>query len=236
LKPEPEPIIEPEPIVEPEPEPIVEPEPIIEPPPKIEPLPEPKKEPLPSLKVSKKLFEKEPEKVAEKKKPLKMTSSKPKVKPKPMATPAPKKLVMKKIEKKKVEKKVEKKTASLDFSKAIARLNQGKKSTNKAQPAPPPRASRLTIALWQRKLRMQVRNNWTKPGGLRNEYDLEVMVRVAVGPDGSLQNANIIRGSGNNIYDRSVLRAIFKTTAIEAPPRGCKECRSLDFVFRPTEE
>ncbi|MBF0446764.1 MAG: TonB C-terminal domain-containing protein [Magnetococcales bacterium] len=237
-EPEPTPMPEPEPTPMPEPEPAPTPKPVVTAPPSVEPTP------LPPLKTSKKLQPTEPPKKEPVKKPVEIAQPKPKDKPKPMAKPAPKKMVQKQsakpepIKPEPIKPKPPETKPPLDFSKAIAQLN---KKTAASKPAPaqetsPPVASEIAIRLWTRNLTNTVRNNWTKPGGLRDELSLEVVLRVTVGPDGALENATIAKSSGNAIYDGSVLRAIHKTASVEAPPRGCVACRTLDFIFRPTDE
>ncbi|MBF0296275.1 MAG: TonB C-terminal domain-containing protein, partial [Magnetococcales bacterium] len=167
---------------------------------------------------------------------------------KPPEKPAEKKPAEKKPEEKKPE---EKKPAEepLDFSKAIAKYQKSQpkappKSEEPARSAEPahaeqaaaPAVSPFAITRWQRGVTTKVRDNWRKPGGLRGEAALEVIVRVQVGPDGALLNPRVTHPSGNPVYDESVMRAISKTVSVESPPAGCAECRELDIRFRPELE
>ncbi|MBF0145247.1 MAG: TonB C-terminal domain-containing protein, partial [Magnetococcales bacterium] len=136
----------------------------------------------------------------------------------------------------------DKKKPALDFSKAIAKYqDQVQKDEpvedgqQDASDQPSPSVSPTVLALWQRNITMTVRNNWSKPNGLVNETQLEVRVRVRVGQDGSLQDAQVEQSSGNKGFDGSVLRAIWKTRVVDPPPAGCDECRELEFSFKPVE-
>ncbi|MBF8272735.1 MAG: tolA [Magnetococcales bacterium] len=134
----------------------------------------------------------------------------------------------------------DKKKPALDFSKAIAKYQDKAQPHAAVEEGPPdsadepsPSASPRVISLWQRNIYTTVRNNWNKPSGLVNEAKLIVRLLVRVGPDGSLQDAQVVQSSGNPGYDGSVLRAIWKTRTVDPPPAGCDECRELDFYFKP---
>ncbi|MEO5326616.1 MAG: cell envelope integrity protein TolA [Magnetococcus sp. THC-1_WYH] len=246
-KPTPKPEKVPEPVKEvpqEKPKPVKEPEPKKKEPEKKEPEPK-KKEPEPKKKEPEK---KEPEpkkKEPEKKEPEK---KEPEKKEPEKKEPESKKKEPEKTEKSEKTEKTEKsgeadkKKPALDFSKAIAKyqdkITQDDTAEETAVEGPEeqaPSASPALVARWQHGITTVVRNNWIKPGGLANEAQLEVKVRVKVGPDGSLQDAQIEQSSGNKGFDSSVLRAIGKTQQVDPPPTGCEECRELVFTFKPEE-
>ncbi|MBF0132727.1 MAG: cell envelope integrity protein TolA [Magnetococcales bacterium] len=253
-KPTPKPEKVPEPVKEvpqEKPKPVKEPEPKKKEPEKKEPEPK-KKEPEPKKKEpepkKKEPEKKEPEpkkKEPEKKEPEK---KEPEKKEPEKKEPESKKKEPEKTEKSEKTEKTEKsgeadkKKPALDFSKAIAKyqdkITQDDTAEETAVEGPEeqaPSASPALVARWQHGITTVVRNNWIKPGGLANEAQLEVKVRVKVGPDGSLQDAQIEQSSGNKGFDSSVLRAIGKTQQVDPPPTGCEECRELVFTFKPEE-
>ncbi|MBF0160878.1 MAG: cell envelope integrity protein TolA, partial [Magnetococcales bacterium] len=162
-----------------------------------------------------------------------------------------KELAAQKLAAEKAAESAKKASETPDFSSiaaAIAKSQPNKPAprpatqpAQQARPAPAqqaettqePRASSLTVQLWQRKIHGKVFENWTKPSGLPNELNLAVTVLVEVGQDGTLVNPRISRTSGNAIFDRSVIRAIQKTASVEQAPAGCPECRELEINFRP---
>ena len=177
--------------------------------------------------------------------------------------PEPKKPVedktAKKDEKKPAEPVKDKKGDFSDIAAAIAKMQPSQPKPQPNQPAPrpaaaapatpppsvpaqpaavdqEPRASNLTVGLWQRKIQGKIYENWNKPSGLPNESNLAMVVVVEVRPDGSLANPRVGRSSGNAVFDRSVIHAIQKTPTVDQPPTGCPECRELEIVFRPQKE
>ncbi|MEO5370320.1 MAG: TonB C-terminal domain-containing protein [Magnetococcus sp. DMHC-1] len=68
-----------------------------------------------------------------------------------------------------------------------------------------------------------------------NEAQLAVTVRAKVAPDGRLYGPVIVRSSGAEAFDRSVMTAIHKAPDLPVPPQGCQECLEIVFVFRASD-
>ncbi|MBF0175936.1 MAG: TonB C-terminal domain-containing protein [Magnetococcales bacterium] len=102
-------------------------------------------------------------------------------------------------------------------------------------PVQGPQVSRLQVELYKKSVETKVRTSWIKPTGMLDESRLAVTVRADVAPDGRLYNPQIIRSSGAEVFDRSVLSAIHKAMDLPQPPQGCQECLKIVFVFRASD-
>ncbi|MBF0426439.1 MAG: TonB C-terminal domain-containing protein [Magnetococcales bacterium] len=102
-------------------------------------------------------------------------------------------------------------------------------------PAQGPPVSRLQVEMYKQAIERQVRTSWNKPTGMLDEDRLAVTVRAKVAPDGRLFNPQIVRASGAEVFDRSVLSAIHKAQDLPQPPAGCQECLDIVFVFRASD-
>lgn len=76
----------------------------------------------------------------------------------------------------------------------------------------------------------RVRSFWTVPDGFV-DWDAEAVIRLKIDPRGRILFAKVERPSGNPVFDRSVLQAVYKAEPFPPPPGG-KEME-VGFVFRP---
>jgi colicin import membrane protein len=79
----------------------------------------------------------------------------------------------------------------------------------------------------------KVQRSWIRPPSSGSELWCTVEVRLI--PSGEVIDAQIVRGSGNAAFDRSVEVAVFKASPLPVPPdpEVMEQFRSLRFEFKP---
>jgi colicin import membrane protein len=88
---------------------------------------------------------------------------------------------------------------------------------------------------------LQVEQQWSRPAELRlmDLSNIEALVSVELLPTGELQDASILRSSGNENYDQSVLRALEKVRRYKVPTDSevfeAGGFRRLNITFRPED-
>jgi len=82
-------------------------------------------------------------------------------------------------------------------------------------------------------IKAKVTNSWVRPGNLRPGARAKVLVRVS--PQGDVLTARIQQGSGDPIFDRSVINAVYKASPLPIPndPRLYPHYRDFVFNFDP---
>ena len=85
-------------------------------------------------------------------------------------------------------------------------------------------------------IRSQVTRNWNRPLGAAKGLKCEVLVRLT--PGGEVVSAQVTRGSGNAVFDRSVENAVHKAAPLPLPedPALFDNFREIRFVFDPDKE
>lgn len=79
-------------------------------------------------------------------------------------------------------------------------------------------------------LKQRLRSAHQKPQGLSDL--LKAMVRFRIGSDGVLSSVKIVKSSGSDEFDQSVLRAFAKVRTIGRPPHGKSDVWTLTFRMR----
>jgi len=84
-------------------------------------------------------------------------------------------------------------------------------------------------------IRSKIEHNWLRPPGSDH---LKCVVRVRLGPSGSVLLVQIKQSSGNGAFDRSVENAVRKADPLPMPESTVlqAEFRDLTFVFDPDNE
>lgn len=84
-------------------------------------------------------------------------------------------------------------------------------------------------------IRQKVSRNWNRPAGLRD--DIEAHVNVRLSPTGEVLSAQVVKSSGNPVFDRSVENAVLKASPLPIPQeKGVnEEFRNLTLKFKPEE-
>ncbi|ATI03913.1 cell envelope integrity protein TolA [Cycloclasticus sp. PY97N] len=89
------------------------------------------------------------------------------------------------------------------------------------------------VASYTDLIRQKVERNWIQPPG--DIAGLDCVVRVRLIPGGDVIDAQVIKSSGNALFDRSVERATRKAAPLPLPndPKMFNFFRTLEFYFRP---
>lgn len=84
-------------------------------------------------------------------------------------------------------------------------------------------------------IKQKVSRNWNRPASLRN--DIEAHVNVRLSQAGEVISAQIVKSSGNPVFDRSVENAVLKASPLPIPQdRDVNEqFRNLKLIFKPEE-
>lgn len=93
-----------------------------------------------------------------------------------------------------------------------------------------------TVLDFQDRIRTKIRNALVMPQSLRG--DAEVEFQVSLLPNGEVLRVNLVKTSGQPLYDRAVERAIFKASPLPLPSdrETARQFREgLTLKFRPSE-
>ena len=79
----------------------------------------------------------------------------------------------------------------------------------------------------------KVQNSWLRPAG--SPRGLRCVIRVKLIPGGEVVGANVVKSSGDALFDRSVESAVLKASPLPLPadPALFKHFRVIDFNFSP---
>ena len=78
-------------------------------------------------------------------------------------------------------------------------------------------------------IRNKVTNSWIRPGTVRPGAQAKVLVRVS--PQGDVLTVKVQRASGDPIFDRSVINAVYKASPLPIPDDARLYPHYRDFVF-----
>jgi len=72
---------------------------------------------------------------------------------------------------------------------------------------------------------------WQQPGQLKNLPGLQTEVEITVAPDGRITSRRKLRGSGNQLMDDSVMKAVRSLKALRALPTGYRKPVDISIIF-----
>ena len=81
--------------------------------------------------------------------------------------------------------------------------------------------------LYRRSLEVRLHNNWTMP---QPDPNLHTVVRLVIARDGTMTSSRIVRGSGDNAWDASVMSAV-RMTRPAALPSTMEAPYEVEFTF-----
>ncbi len=113
-----------------------------------------------------------------------------------------------------------------------AQLNAQQNQARQARAATQTR----TVLDFQDRIRTKIRNALVMPQSLRG--DAEVEFQVSLLPNGEVLRVNLVKTSGQPLYDRAVERAIFKASPLPLPSdrEAARQFREgLTLKFRPSD-
>jgi colicin import membrane protein len=107
------------------------------------------------------------------------------------------------------------------------------KERNQAKAAALAERQRGEIARYEDIIRQKVTRSWARPPGAREGLECVVLVRVV--PGGAVLSTQVMRTSGNPIFDRSAENAINRASPLPVPDDKSmfEHFREFEFKFRP---
>lgn len=84
-------------------------------------------------------------------------------------------------------------------------------------------------------IRQKVSRNWVRPPGAPKWLKCVVQVRLV--PSGDVLSAQVVRSSGNSVFDRSVENAVYKAAPLPIPRDAelFDYFREIEFLFNPED-
>lgn len=94
-----------------------------------------------------------------------------------------------------------------------------------------PDASQLSLGAYYNHVHERMYAVWQQPAQLKSLPGLSAEVRITVAPDGRISDRVKIRGSGNELMDDSVMKAVNSVKSLRALPAGHKKPVDIHVVF-----
>lgn len=91
----------------------------------------------------------------------------------------------------------------------------------------------LDTAVWQNKIHDRMYAAWQLPPQLENLPGLSTVVTITVNPDGIIAARRKTRGSGNDLMDDSVMKAVNSVRSLPPLPIGHRRPVDIDITFVP---
>lgn len=79
----------------------------------------------------------------------------------------------------------------------------------------------------------KVERNWLRPSGTPHGLTCKVLVHQL--PTGDVVSVQVVRSSGNSVFDRSVENAVRKASPLPPPPDQSVFDREIEFKFEPSD-
>ena len=121
-----------------------------------------------------------------------------------------------------------------DINKAIKQVNQTEKS-NISFAINNKEIAKSDLIKYSSIIKNQVMDNWKRPSNLN--LNLKTEIEIILVPTGEIISSTIIRGSGNDIFDESALRAISRVKSFEGLNMQMnlfdEHFRNFILIFRP---
>lgn len=85
---------------------------------------------------------------------------------------------------------------------------------------------------WARTLSSHIARRWLRPEGLAK--DLSAKVRIELRENGEVEAAGLVEGSGSEVFDASIINAIYRASPLPLPDDPRAFVRILQPVFSPS--
>lgn len=87
-------------------------------------------------------------------------------------------------------------------------------------------------------IQQRIINNWSRPPSARNGMECELLIKLV--PTGRVVNVDVVRSSGNSLFDRSAVQAVKKAEQFPEIQKMKPEVfeqyyRELQLIFRPQD-
>jgi colicin import membrane protein len=138
--------------------------------------------------------------------------------------------VLSEIEKKKVLKDIEeKRVAETNFSDEERETGRGSGSLNKQSPG----ARAALAALFIRRVREEIKNNWGIPENIPRDGSLRTVVVFRIDEGGKVHDIRVEKSSGNPAFDDFCVKAIYRASPLTPPPSELLEEAKTEGVEVP---
>ena len=89
------------------------------------------------------------------------------------------------------------------------------------------------IARYKALIRQKVEQNWVRPPDSRR--GMQCVVKVRLVPGGDVLEADVVQSSGDAVFDRSVVNAVYRASPLPLPDDSTlfPYFRDLEFTFKP---
>ncbi len=139
----------------------------------------------------------------------------------------------KKLAEKKKEDEVRRKEAERNLKEQLAVEEKTRQQQRRQQEQTQQAMSE--IAKYEALIKQKVERSWARPSSAQK--GLECSVRVRLVQSGEVMSAQVVRSSGNDIFDRSVENAVHKASPLPLPEDKSlfDHFRELEFKFKPED-
>jgi len=129
----------------------------------------------------------------------------------------------------------EKKEAEHKAAEKQRQLAAQKKAVADRLRAEKARITRKATADAKALIHRKVTQNWNQPNSVAEK--LACTIKVGLIPSGDVMTVQVIKSSGNALFDNSAERAVYKASPLPVPkdPDVFKQFRSFTFVFSPSQ-
>ncbi len=79
------------------------------------------------------------------------------------------------------------------------------------------------LRIYQMEVEVLIKSNWSFPDALANKKNIEAVVLLKVKNDGTVTDMELVKSSGNRMFDQSVIKAIEKSKPLPPLPEGYKK-------------
>jgi colicin import membrane protein len=116
---------------------------------------------------------------------------------------------------------------------AEAALKQQMAAEQQRLQAEQSRQRQLWVAEYKDLIAQKVERNWLRPAGTARGLTCRVLVHQL--PTGDVVSVEVVRSSGNGVFDRSVENAVRKASPLPPPPDKSVFDREIVFNFEPSD-
>lgn len=107
-------------------------------------------------------------------------------------------------------------------------------SSSEAYPSAGPSAgARVKVNMWVAEVQATFRSVWQAPYGVPIKKDLKASFTIRVARNGEILSKQLLLGSGNALYDKSVELALNKIRKLPPPPIGGAAAADYTITFIP---
>ena len=137
--------------------------------------------------------------------------------------------------KKKIEQEKKRKAEAERKKKAAAEAARRKEAEQALQAQLAEEQAQHALSQYIPHIQAKIQRNWLRPPG--SSAGLSCMILVKLIPGGEVVDANVVRSSGDPLFDRSVETAVLKASPLPLPQDTAmfKHFREIQFIFIPDE-